>query len=119
MSWKLDNDRPIYVQLLEQLIIRIVSGVYKPGDRLPAVRELAAEAAVNPNTMQRALAELEAMGLVVTQRTAGRTITTDVQVIEAQRKSLASGQVKMYTEAMSRLGYNKNTAAQFILELEE
>ena len=70
MPWELDNDRPIYLQLMERIQQDIVSGIYKPGDRLPSVRDLAVEAAVNPNTMQKALSELERSGLVYSQRTA-------------------------------------------------
>jgi DNA-binding transcriptional regulator YhcF (GntR family) len=77
MSWEFKPDRPIYTQLLEQIQIRIVTGVYPPGSQLLSVRELAAQAAVNPNTMQKALAELERMELVYTKRTAGRFITGD------------------------------------------
>ena len=69
MPWELDNDRPIYLQLMERIQQDIVSGIYKPGDRLPSVRDLAVEAAVNPNTMQKALSELERSGLVYSQRT--------------------------------------------------
>ena len=72
MPWELDNDRPIYLQLMERIQQDIVSGIYKPGDRLPSVRDLAVEAAVNPNTMQKALSELERSGLVYSQRTSGR-----------------------------------------------
>ena len=75
MPWELDNDRPIYLQLMERIQQDIVSGIYKPGDRLPSVRDLAVEAAVNPNTMQKALSELERSGLVYSQRTSGRFIT--------------------------------------------
>ena len=67
MPWELDNDRPIYLQLMERIQQDIVSGIYKPGDRLPSVRDLAVEAAVNPNTMQKALSELERSGLVYSQ----------------------------------------------------
>ena len=69
MSWNLSNDRPIYMQILEILQMRIVSGYYKPGDRLPSVRELAAEAEVNPNTMQKAMSEMERTGIITTLRT--------------------------------------------------
>ena len=72
MTWTLDADRPIYAQLVDRIRIQIVSGQYPPGSRLPSVRELAAQASVNPNTMQRAFGELERSGLVVTQRTFGR-----------------------------------------------
>ena len=75
MAWSFENGRPIYTQLLEQIEQRIISGEYSAGEKLPSVRELAAEAAVNPNTMQRAMAKLEQRGLVVTNRTAGRTVT--------------------------------------------
>ena len=72
MPWNLDSDRPIFMQILERIRVDIISGRYQPGDKLPSVRELAAEAAVNPNTMQRAFAELERTGLVHSKRTSGR-----------------------------------------------
>ena len=77
MDWKLTGDRPIWQQLTEQVALRILTGEYPPGSRLPAVRELAAQAGVNPNTMQRAMAQLEQDGLAVGSRTAGRTVTVD------------------------------------------
>ena len=81
MAWELDSDRPIYAQLVERIQTEIVSGYYPPGGKLPSVRELASVAAVNPNTMQKAFAELERSGLIVTQRTNGRTVTEDVEKI--------------------------------------
>lgn len=69
MPWNLNSDRPIFLQIVERIEMDIISGVYQPGQRLPAVRELASCAAVNPNTMQRALSELERTGLVYSQRT--------------------------------------------------
>lgn len=77
MSWQLTADRPIYLQLIEEIELRIVSGMYTVGEKLPGVRDLAAQASVNPNTMQKALTELERQGLVYSQRTAGRFITED------------------------------------------
>ena len=74
MAWKLDSDRPIYAQILEIIQMQIISGKYQPGDKIPSVRELAADAGVNPNTMQKALSELERSGLILTQRTSGRTV---------------------------------------------
>ena len=68
MPWELDNDRPIYLQLMERIRHDIISGVYKPGDKIPSVRDLALDAAVNPNTMQKALAELERSGRTVHHR---------------------------------------------------
>ena len=86
MDWKLTDNRPIWQQLTEQLTLRILKGEYPPGERLPGVRELAAQAGVNPNTMQRAMAQLEAGGLAVGSRTAGRTVTENTAVIEAATK---------------------------------
>ena len=77
MGWNLKSDRPIYAQLIEQIELMIVSGMYPPGAKLPSVRDLAADAAVNPNTMQRALSQLETDGLLYTQRTSGRYVTED------------------------------------------
>ena len=77
MRWNIRSDAPVYSQLVEHIKLAIVSGEFPLGSRLPSVRELAAEAGVNPNTMQRAFAELEREGLVLTQRTAGRTVTED------------------------------------------
>ena len=89
MGWQLDKDRPIYIQLVEELQSRIVSGRYPPGSKVASVRDLAAEAAVNPNTMQRALAELEQNGLLRAERTSGRFVTEDAALIASVRKELA------------------------------
>ena len=82
MAWELDSDRPIFIQIVERIQMEIISGKYSPGDKLPSVRDLAAVAAVNPNTMQKALTELERTGLVYSQRTSGRFITEDAKMIE-------------------------------------
>ena len=82
MPWELDNDRPIYLQLMERIQHDIISGVYKPGDKIPSVRDLALDAAVNPNTMQKALSELERSGLLYSQRTSGRFITDDEKLLK-------------------------------------
>ena len=89
MEWSIVAGRPVYLQLIEQLELAIVVGEYPPGEKIPGVRDLAAQAQVNPNTMQRALAELEARGLLETQRTAGRTVTGDVEKIAQTRRALA------------------------------
>ena len=86
MAWELDADRPIYAQLVERIQKEIVSGKYQPGEKLPSVRDLAAVAAVNPNTMQKAFAELERSGLIVTQRTSGRAVTEDTELIGNTRE---------------------------------
>ena len=90
MPWELSNDRPIYLQLMERIQMDIVSGKYHAGDKLPSVRDLAIEAAVNPNTMQKALSELERVGLVYSQRTSGRFITEDATMIKELKQHLAN-----------------------------
>ena len=107
MEWTFSADLPIYSQLVAQIKLAIVSGVYLPGERLAPVRELAMEAGVNPNTMQRALQELEREGMVYTQRTSGRFVTEDTKVIESAKKQLAEDQIKDFLEQMGRLGYPK------------
>lgn len=107
MNWQFSNDAPIYAQLIRQIRAGIVSGAFSPGERLPSVRDLAMEAGVNPNTMQRALAELERDGLVYTQRTAGRFVTEDEEMIETAKRSLAETQIQAFLTAMTRLGYQK------------
>ena len=107
MRWQFSNDAPIYSQLIEQIKVGIVSGAFPPGERLPSVRDLATEAGVNPNTMQRALTELERDGLVYSQRTAGRFVTEDQTMIEAAKRGLAEGHIQTFLAAMRRLGYGK------------
>ena len=108
MAWNLDSDRPIYAQLLERIQLQIVSGTYGPGDKLPSVRELAAEASVNPNTMQKAFAELERSGLIVTKRTSGRFVTEDKDMITQSRTQLAKEEALSFIEKMKELGFEKN-----------
>ena len=107
MNWSLRGDAPIYAQLVEQIKQEIVSGGFPPGQRLPSVRDLATEAGVNPNTMQRALTELERDGLVYSQRTAGRFVTEDKLMIEQAKLGLAREQIQQFLQSMSRLGYEK------------
>ena len=104
MPWELDNDRPIYLQLMERIQRDIISGVYKPGDKLPSVRDLAVEAAVNPNTMQKALSELERSGLVYAQRTSGRFITEDEAMLKIMKQEQAASHIHEFFEKMRSLG---------------
>lgn len=119
MDWVLADDRPIFQQLYEQLARRIVSGFYPPGSRLPSVRDLAAESGVNPNTMQRALAQLEQSGLAETNRTAGRTVTTDTEKIQVMRREIVLQAAQEYRKAAEALGYSREEAARLLLEKEE
>ena len=112
MEFELQSSRPIWQQLAEQLSRRIVTGVYAPGSRFPTVRELAAEAGVNPNTMQRALGQLESAGLVSTNRTAGRTVTEDTAVLDAIRAKLAKELINRYFSEMEALGFPRARAAE-------
>ena len=105
MGWTFRDDRPIWVQLTERLTLRIVSGDYAPGAALPAVRTLAAEAGVNPNTMQRAMAELENQGLAESKRTAGRTVTENLELIQEKRQMLAQDRIQEFLRSMRALGY--------------
>ena len=107
MHWQFSNDAPIYTQLIAQIKIGIVAGAFPPGERLPSVRDLATEAGVNPNTMQRAMTELERDGLVYSQRTAGSFVTEGRAMIEAAKRSLAERHIKTFLEAMIRLGYQR------------
>ena len=116
MPWELKNDRPIYLQLMEQINYRIVSGQYASGSKLPSVRELAAEASVNPNTMQRAFSELERDGLVYTMRTSGRFITEDITMIQGLKEQMAINAIAEFLSNMERLGFNKEDAISLLNE---
>ena len=107
MQWQFSNEMPIYSPLVEQIKIGIVSGMFPPGERLPSVWDLATEAGVNPNTMQRAMTELERDGLVYSQRTAGRFVTEDHAVIQAAKRDLAQRHIHAFLAAMLRLGYGR------------
>lgn len=104
MAWNLDSDRPIFLQIVERIQMDIISGKYQPGIKLPSVRELAAEAAVNPNTMQKAFQELERSGLVYSQRTSGRFITEDGTMIDKLKTSIATEKITEFLEYMNKLG---------------
>lgn len=114
MSWDLKSDRPIYLQLIEQIEIKICSGVFEPGSKLPSVRELAQEAAVNPNTMQKALSILEENGLLYTNRTSGRFITEDAKMIQQAKHKLAQDQISEFIEKMKSLGFDKTETLSII-----
>jgi len=105
MHWELNTERPVYLQLMEQIQVCIISGYYKPGDKLPSVRDLAAEATVNPNTMQKALAELERSGLVSANRTSGRFITSDQNMIKKLKEQSARAQLLDFLERMKQHGF--------------
>lgn len=117
MDYIFDNDRPIYVQLVEKLKIEIVSGKLKPGERLPSVRELALIVKVNPNTMQKALLELESQGLIYTERTNGKFVTEDSNLIEEMKKELAKEKVNNYLQDMKNIGISFKQSITYLQEL--
>ena len=122
MTWEFKDSRPIYTQLVEQITLKIVSGEYKIGEKIPSVRDLASEATVNPNTMQKALAELERRGLVYSVRTSGRFITQDCNIIKDTQTTLAKDEIKELLEKMQKIGFDKNrlltTLKEVIKEME-
>ena len=119
MNFKFDNNIPIYIQLVEQLKIYIISGKILPGDRLPSVRDLALDSKVNPNTMQKALTELEEQKLIYTERTNGKYITEDKDLIEKIRKDYANELTKKYLSNMLDIGINKEETTKYLKEYKE
>lgn len=114
MAWEFENGRPIYAQLLELIEQKIVAGEYAPGSKMPSVRDLAAEAAVNPNTMQRAMVELENKGLIITNRTSGRTVTEDTQVLAEIKKQKANILTTEYVTKMTEIGFSQREIIELI-----
>ena len=116
MPWNLDSSRPIYLQIIERVQMDIITGRYQPGDKLPSVRDLAQEAAVNPHTMQKALSELERSGLIYSQRTSGRFITEDKELIHQMKKELAAAEVSAFVAHMKQLGITPEEIRQLLAE---
>ena len=114
MEWNFRNDQPIYSQLTQRLTEAIVSGIYAPGEKLPSVRDLAVEAGVNPNTVQRALSELEREGLVFSQRTTGRFVTENENMIVNAKLRIADERVGTFLRSMKTLGCNKQEVISLI-----
>ena len=119
MNWQFSGDRPLYLQLVDHIRRDVVTGVWPPGSRLPGVRELALQAGVNPNTMQRAMTELEQDKLVMAQRTSGRYVTEDAELIARLRMSIAKEVVGEFVQKIEALGYTKQEAASLVKEVSE
>lgn len=117
MKWELDSERPVYIQLIEQIQAGIISGQYKPGDKLPSVRDLAAEATVNPNTMQKALSDLERTGLIYTNRTSGRFITSDEAMIRKLKEQSAASLVQEFIERMKQHGFEPEETLAYVTDI--
>lgn len=116
MQWDLSSDKPVYLQLVEQIQAGIISGLYKPGDKLPSVRDLAAQATVNPNTMQKALSELERTGLVYANRTSGRFITSDEQLIRELKVQNTKVIILDFLDRTEQLGLRQEEILSLITE---
>ena len=114
MEFTFDNNIPIYIQLLDYLKIYLISGVFKSGDKLPSVREFATTFKVNPNTMQKALTELEDMKLIYTERTNGKYVTNDEKIIEKLKDEYAITLAKSYFQGMKRIGLGKADSIKYL-----
>jgi len=119
MEFTFDNNIPIYIQLLEYLKIYLISGVFKCGDKLPSVREFSTTFKVNPNTMQKALAELEDMKLIYTERTNGKFVTTDSKLIEKLKDDYALTLAKSYFQGMKRIGLGKADSIKYLERVDD
>ncbi len=116
MDWNFENDRPIYIQLVEKLKLAIVAGEYPAGERLPSVRDLAMEIKANPNTVQRALVDLEQTGLIYTQRTNGKFVTEDKELVQKIREELAKETFDKFQENMKQLGFGEDEMKQYVMK---
>lgn len=119
MEFTFDNNIPIYIQLLEYLKIYLISGVFKAGDKLPSVRDFAATFKVNPNTMQKALVELENLKLIYTERTNGKYVTKDEKLIDKLKDEYAITLAKSYFEGMKRIGLGKADSIKYLERIDD
>ena len=116
MDYNFTTDKPIYLQIMDVFRTSIVSGELQPGDRVASVRDLALQAKVNPNTMQKALSELEREGLVVSERTTGRFITEDEKMVETLKKNLVKTEMDAFLEKMEKLNISTDFILQYLAE---
>lgn len=107
ITYSFDNERPIYLQLMEMIKIQIISGKIKPGGKLPSVRDYAHEVKVNPNTVQKALTELERENLIYTERTNGKYVTDNLSLINQLKTKIANNLIIKFIEDMNNIGISK------------
>ena len=119
MKFEFDNNVPIYIQLVEQLKIYIISGKFKPGDRLPSVRDFAYMTKVNPNTMQKALVELEELKLIYTERTNGKYVTSDIDLINKLKYEYAKELYYKFLYRMNGIGFSDDEVFDYLKKMEE
>ncbi len=114
-----DNNSPIYLQIIKEMTLRILSGVIKPGDKLPSVRELATQFGVNPNTMQRAMTEMEREGLVYTERTNGRFLTEQTELLSQKKALFAKEETEKYLAYMQKIGFTQEEIILYLQALQQ
>ncbi len=119
MNWKLTGEGPVYIQLMDIIRGAVLAGEYVPGGRIPSVRELATKARVNPNTMQRALTELEREGILVSQGTLGRIVTEDDAILSCMREKALEDLAKVCMEKFKSLGVSPREAGELLQRLGE
>ena len=119
MEFSFDNNIPIYIQVIEYMKIYLISGVFKCGEKLPSVRDFASTFKVNPNTMQKALTELESMNLIYTERTNGKYVTKDKKIVEKLKNEYALALAKSYFQGMKRIGLGKADSIRYLEEIDE
>ena len=119
MQWKFSGGRPVYVQIMEHIRGAILVGEFQPGGRIPPVRDFAAQAQVNPNTMQRALLELERQGLLISSGTLGRFVTDDPNILQAMRQEAYSSLIRSSAAQFKAMGLTMKQAAEMLLSLEK
>ena len=114
MEYQFDNDKPIYLQMVELIKTEIISGRLKSGEKIPSVRELAVQAKVNPNTVQKALAELERCGLIYTERTNGKFVTENQSIIQTHRNEIINEKVESFLKNMIYIGVSENEIREYL-----
>ncbi len=116
MAWEFKDGLPIYMQIVSRIEMDIASGIYQSGEKMPSVRELAITAGVNPNTMQRALTELETRGLLHSERTSGRFVTEEKEVLKEMKKTLASDYIQELFFHLEHLGMTREEIIDAVTE---
>ena len=116
MAWSFTSDKPVYIQIAQRITASVISSEYKPGEQIPTVRQLALEAAVNPNTVQHAFVELEKEGIIVSQGTVGRYVTSDSAVIEEARQRIMGQLVESFAEKIGRFSNDKDLILKMVGE---
>lgn len=119
MAWKFSSDKPVYLQIADRIVKKVLSGEYSAGEQIPTVRQIALEAAVNPNTVQHAFSELENEGLIISKGTLGRFVTEDIQIVVAYRRRMAEQLVLEFTKNMEQLSITTEQAVKMIEEVME